>query len=151
MLTKLLSTTQSAGPLLARLALAIVIFPHGAQKAFGWFGGGGFHATMNGFASLGIPAPLAFLAVVAEFPGTLALASGFLTRIAAFGILCNMTVAAILVSGPHGFWMNWYGKQQGEGYEFHLLAIGLALSLIIQGGGALSVDRLLVKRFGPNS
>ncbi len=146
MFAKLLATTNEPTALIARLALAIVIFPHGAQKVFGWFGGGGFQATMQGFGSMGIPAPLAFLAVLAEFPGTLALFLGLLTRVAAFGILCNMTVAATLVSAPNGFFMNWYGTQKGEGYEFHLLAIGLALVALIKGGGAFSLDGVLTTK-----
>lgn len=140
---RLLATDNDLAPLLARLALAIVIFPHGAQKALGWFGGGGFRSAMDGFGSMGIPAPLALLAILAEFAGSIGLALGCLTRVAAFGIGCNMVVAAVMVSAPHGFFMNWYGQQKGEGYEFHILAIGLALTLIIRGGGALSVDRWL--------
>lgn len=141
MLTKLLQTSNTPTLLVSRVALAVVIFPHGAQKVFGWFGGGGFQATMTAFESMGIPTPLAFLAVVAEFPGTLALFLGCLTRVAAFGILCNMIVAALLVSWPHGFFMNWYGNQKGEGYEFHILAVGLALACVMGGGGRWSLDR----------
>lgn len=143
MLQRLLRTENDPAALIARVALGVVIFPHGAQKVLGWFGGGGYEATMAGFGSMGIPAPFAFLAIVSEFAGSLGLVLGCLTRIAAFGILCNMVVAAVMVSAPHGFFMNWYGTQQGEGYEFHLLAIGLALALVIRGGGALSVDRRL--------
>lgn len=146
MLGRLLATDRDPAALAARLALAIVIFPHGAQKVFGWFGGGGFSATMNGFAGMGIPRPLAFLAIMAEFPGTLALLLGLVTRVAAAGIFCNMVVAALLVARPHGFFMNWYGSQQGEGYEFHLLAIGLALVCMIRGGGLLSLDGALARR-----
>lgn len=143
MFAKLLKTDNDPAALIARLSLGLVIFPHGAQKALGWFGGGGYRAAMEGFANMGIPAPLAFLAIVAEFAGALGLFLGCLTRVAAFGVLCNMVVAAVLVSAPHGFFMNWYGRQKGEGYEFHILAAGLALVAIIRGGGALSLDRLI--------
>lgn len=148
MLDRILQTDNSSASLVGRLALGIVIFPHGAQKVLGWFGGGGFDATMQGFASLGIPAPFAFLAVVAEFAGSIGLVLGCLTRVAAFGIGCNMVVAALMVSLPHGFFMNWYGNQKGEGYEFHILAAGLALVLVIRGGGMASVDRWLAARRG---
>lgn len=147
MLPRLLTTSPDPAAPFARVALGVVIFPHGAQKALGWFGGGGFQANMDGFASMGIPIPLAFLAIVAEFAGSIGLVLGCLTRVAAFGVLCNMVVAAVMVSAPHGFFMNWYGTQQGEGYEFHILAIGLALVAIVRGGGAWSVDGLVASRF----
>lgn len=148
-LVRLLDTDNSPASLVARLALGIVIFPHGAQKALGWFGGGGFEANMRGFESMGIPTLLAFLAIVAEFAGSIGLVAGCLTRVAAFGIGCNMVVAALMVSWPHGFFMNWYGQQQGEGFEFHILAVGLALVLVIRGGGMASVDRWLATRKPP--
>lgn len=146
MLLKLLKTDSDYAALFARVALGVVIFPHGAQKALGWFGGGGFQANMHGFTGMGIPAPLAFLAIVAEFAGSMGLVLGCLTRVAAFGVLCNMVVAAVMVSAPHGFFMNWYNKQAGEGYEFHILAIGLALVAIVRGGGAWSVDGVMARR-----
>ena len=146
MLQRLLRTTADPAALVARLALGIVIFPHGAQKAFGWFGGGGFRANLDGFIGMGIPWPLALLAILAESAGSVGLVLGCLTRVAAFGICCNMVVGAALVSAPHGFFMNWYGTQQGEGFEFHLLAVGLALVLMLRGGGALSVDYFLTRR-----
>lgn len=147
MLAKLLTTDSDPAALFARVALGVVIFPHGAQKALGWFGGGGFQANMDGFTSMGIPTPLAFLAIVAEFAGSIGLVLGCLTSVAAFGVLCNMVVAAVMVSAPHGFFMNWYGKQQAEGYEFHILAIGLALVAIVRGGGAWSVDGVVARRW----
>lgn len=140
----LLATNNSIAPLLARLTLAVVIFPHGAQKLLGWFGGNGFSGTMGYFTeSLGIPALFAFLAIVAEFFGPLALLGGVLTRVAAFGIGFTMLVAIFMGHAANGFFMNWYGNQAGEGFEFHLLAIGLALIGVVSGGGALSVDRKL--------
>jgi len=86
------------------------------------------------------------LAIVAEFAGSLGLISGLLTRVAAFGIFCNMLVAAVLVHRPVGFFMNWFGTQQGEGYEFHLLAMALAVAVMIRGGGAASADRALSRQ-----
>jgi putative oxidoreductase len=140
----LFATDASVIQLLLRLTLAIVIFPHGAQKALGWFGGHGFKGTMGFFTGQGFPAPLGLLAIAAEFLGPMGLAIGLLTRVAAFGIACVM-VTAIVAGGhtQHGFFMNWYGNQKGEGFEFHLLAIGIALALILGGGGLGSVDALL--------
>jgi putative oxidoreductase len=139
----LFSTDASVIQLLLRLTLAIVIFPHGAQKALGWFGGYGLKGTMGFFSSMGFPAPLGLLAIAAEFLGPLGLAIGLLTRVAAFGILCVMVTAALTTHTQHGFFMNWSGNQKGEGFEFHLLAIGIALALILGGGGMWSVDALL--------
>ncbi len=96
----------------------MVIFPHGAQKLLGWFRGYGFKGTMGYFTGSGIPAPLALLAIIAEFFGPLGLALGLLTRVAAFGIACVMAGAIFRVHRPHGFFMNWFGNQQGEGFEF---------------------------------
>lgn len=137
-------TGDDVGATVARLALAVTIFPHGAQKALGWFGGYGFSGTMGFFTQqMGIPAPLALLAIAAEFLGPLALVAGFFGRIAAFGIAVTMAVAALTVHLSNGFFMNWFGAQKGEGVEFFILAIGLALVVMIKGSGALSFDRLL--------
>lgn len=147
MFRKLLHTDADPVATLLRLTLGLVIFPHGAQKALGLFGGYGFTGTMGFFTGqLHIPAVFAFLAIAAEFAGSLGLITGLLTRVAAFGVFCNMLVAAVLVHRPVGFFMNWFGTQQGEGYEFHLLAMGLALAVMIRGGGAASADRALSQR-----
>jgi putative oxidoreductase len=127
-----------------RLVLGIVFFAHGAQKMLGWFGGYGFSGTMGFFThQLGIPAVFAFLAISAEFFGGLGLIVGFLGRIAAFGIACNMLVAVAMVHHNFGLFMNWAGTQKGEGFEFHLLALAMLLAVIILGSGALSVDAAL--------
>lgn len=139
----LFKTSDSTAPLIARLTLGIVMFPHGAQKMLGWFGGHGFSGTMGFFTHQGIPAPLAFLAIAAEFLGGLGLILGFLSRIAAFGVLCNMVVAVLTVHLHNGFFMNWAGTNKGEGFEYHLLAIAMALAVMIGGAGAPSVDRAL--------
>lgn len=140
----LCKTNNSFAPTLARLALGIVMFPHGAQKMLGWFGGYGFSGTMHFFTQqMHIPAPLAFLAIMAEFAGSIGLIVGCLSRVAAFGIATNMVVAIMTVHIHNGFFMNWYGNQKGEGFEYHLLAIGLALIVIIYGAGKLSLDALI--------
>ncbi len=136
-------TNDDAGLLIARAMLGIVMIPHGAQKLLGLFGGAGFNASMGYFTSTGIPAPVAFLVIMAESLGALALVLGFFGRFMAFGIGLDMLGAILIVHLPHGFFMNWYGAQAGEGFEYHLLAIALSLVIIIGGSGKLSVDRLL--------
>lgn len=141
---KLLATTNEGTLTLMRLALGVVFFAHGSQKVLGWFGGYGFSGTMNFFTSvMHIPAVFAFLSIMAEFLGGLGLILGFLTRIAAFGIAVDMLVAVMMVHRHVGFFMNWYGSQKGEGCEYHLLAIALAIALMVRGAGALSVDGAL--------
>jgi len=142
----LFKTNNSFAPTLARLTLGIVMFPHGAQKALGLFGGYGFNGTMNFFTQqMHIPAVFAFLAIAAEFLGSLGLITGFLTRIAAFGIAVEMVVAVVMVHAANGFFMNWFGNQKGEGFEYHILTVAVALIVMIYGAGKLSVDALLAK------
>jgi putative oxidoreductase len=143
MIRKLFVTNNDIVPLVLRLTLGLVMFPHGAQKLLGWFGGGGFSATMQGMTSMGLPAVIVFLVIMAESFGALGLITGFLTRFSAFGIGLVMLGAILTAHAKVGFFMNWSGKQAGEGFEYHLLTIGIALALMIRGGGALSVDRLL--------
>ncbi len=143
MIRKLLATNDDILQLILRLTLGIVIFPHGAQKLLGWFGGGGFSATMQGMTSMGLPAVIVFLVIVAEFFGSLGLITGFLTRFSAFGISMVMLGAIFTVHAKVGFFMNWMGQQQGEGFEYHLLVLGIALALMIRGGGRFSIDRAL--------
>src|SRR4030088_2205143 len=146
MFRRLMNTTDDFAITILRLILGVVFFAHGAQKALGWFGGYGFTGTMGFFTQQAhIPAPLAFLAICAEFLGGIGLVLGFLGRVAAFGILCNMLVAVWMVHFKLGFFANWYGVKKGEGYEYHLLAIAIALVLMAKGSGALSPDRALSK------
>ena len=143
----LFQTNNSAAPLIARLVLGVVIFPHGAQKMLGWFGGHGFSATMTSFTEgMHLPAFLAFLVILAEFAGSLGLIVGLLSRVAAFGIAAMLTGAIILGNAANGFFMNWSGKQPGEGFEYHLLGLGLALIVLIYGGGKASLDRAIAGR-----
>ena len=123
-----------------RIALGIVFFAHGAQKALGWFGGHGFKNTVAFFKNMGAPAPLGILVILAEFLGSLGLIVGLLTRVAAFGIFVVMLGAIFLVHYKVGFFMNWFGQQKGEGFEFHLLAVAMAIALMILGAGNLSLD-----------
>jgi putative oxidoreductase len=137
-------TDRSIAPAVLRIGLGLVIFPHGAQKALGWFGGGGLAKTMAYFTDVvHMPALLGVLVIAAEFLGSLMLVLGFFTRLAAFSIGLTMAGAALLVHAPNGFFMNWFGNQAGEGFEFHLLAIAIATALAITGGGRASLDRKL--------
>jgi putative oxidoreductase len=145
---ELLRTPNSAPLALVRLALGLVMFPHGAQKMLGWWGGNGFGPTMGFFEHQGIPALFAFLAIAAEFFGGIGLILGFLSRIAAFGVMCNMLVAIFMVHARNGFFMNWTGKQGGEGFEYHLLAVAMALAIVIGGGGAFSIDHAIANTPG---
>jgi len=145
MFRKVMSTTDDFAVTILRLLLGVVFFAHGAQKLLGWFGGYGFTGTMNFFHALNIPAPLAALAIATEFFGGLGLLVGLLSRIAAFGIACDMVVAVATIHRHFGFFANWYGTQKGEGYEYHILAVAIALAIIIKGSGALSLDRALSK------
>jgi len=142
----LFRTDDSWSLLIARVALGMVMLAHGAQKLLGWFGGNGFSGTMAFFTSQGMPAALAFLVIVSESFGSLGLIVGLLTRVAAFGTAFVMLGAIGMVHWQNGFFMNWFGKQAGEGFEYHLLALGLALGLLIGGGGKASVDRAIAEQ-----
>lgn len=139
-LKKITQTNESYSPLVARLALGIMIFPHGAQKLLGWYGGYGFEGTMQFFTSQGMPYVVALLPIVAEFFGALGLITGLFSRVAAFGVGMTMLVASTMHIS-NGFFMNWFGQQKGEGVEFFILAIGLAISIMISGAGKLSIDK----------
>jgi putative oxidoreductase len=138
----LLATDNSSLLTILRLTLGLVILPHGLQKTVGWFGGYGFTGTMGFFTSVGIPAFLGFLAIAAETAGALALITGLTTRIGAFGIAVTMLVASQMHK-VNGFFMNWSGQQKGEGIEYHILAIAIAVVLMIGGAGRFSLDRWL--------
>jgi putative oxidoreductase len=126
--------------LILRLTMAVVIWPHGAQKALGWFGGPGLAGTVAGMhAHFGIPLPLIYLVVVAEFLGPIALALGILTRLAALGIAIDMVTAAVLAHAQNGFFMNFSGKQPGEGDEFFILLAGIGVALAVAGPGRIAI------------
>lgn len=147
MLRTLLATRRDPAPLVARLVLGIVMFPHGAQHALGWFGGYGFHGTLGWMSgTLGFPAPLAALAIVVEIVAPFALVFGLGGRIAAAGII-GLMLGAASTHVANGFFMNWFGalKPGVEGFEYHVIAIALAAVVAIEGSGALSLDRLLTR------
>lgn len=140
----LLRTSDDLPPALLRFTLAAVMFPHGAQKMLGWFGGGGPSGTVRFFTDvLHLPAFVAVFAIVVEFFGTILLLAGAGTRIAALGFGALMIGAIATVHWPHGFFMNWGGAAGGEGSEYGLLVLGIVAALLVSGGGRWSVDRAL--------
>jgi putative oxidoreductase len=142
-----LRTTDDPGPTVLRLALAVVLFPHGAQHLLGWFGGYGFSGTLHWMTGLGFPAPLAGLAIVTELAAPVALAVGIGTRAAAIGVV-GLMIGAASVHLPNGFFMNWFGQLSAgsEGYEYHILVAAMAAALAITGGGRWSADRIVTRR-----
>jgi len=140
---KLLQTSNEFSLTFCRVILGIVFFAHGAQKVLGWFGGFGFSATVAVFAKFGMPAPLAYFVMFVEFFGGLSMIFGLLSRLGGLGITALMLGAIATVHIHIGFFMNWYGVQKGEGFEYHLLAIALAVLIMVRGAGALSLDRLI--------
>ncbi len=142
----ILKTSNSIGPVFLRLFLALVLFPHGAQKLLGWFGGFGFTGSMQYFTeTVGLPWIVGFVVILIEFFGPLALLIGFAVRFWSLAITAVMT-GVILTHFSAYFFMNWFGTQPTEGMEFFLLAIGMATSLVYSGAGRFSMDAWLMKR-----
>lgn len=141
MFSQLFKTSNSIAPTVVRVMLGFVLLGHGAQKLLGWFGGYGFNGTMGYFTeSVGLPWIIGFLVIVIEFFGSISLILGFATRIWSAAMVILFAGIVVTVHLPNGFFMNWFGNQKGEGYEFFLLAISMAVSLVISGAGRFSVD-----------
>ena len=132
--------------LFARVFLGIVILPHGLQKLLGMFGGSGYDSTVKFFVEGGLPEIVAILIIIGESVGAACLIIGFMGRICALAIITIMTGAILSVHAKYGFFMNWFGTQEGQGYEFHLLAIGLGLAVLFGGSGKLSIDRFITNK-----
>ena len=127
--------------LVIRLTIGLILFPHGAQKLLGLFGGYGFSGTMNFLTNtVQLPWIIAFMVIVIEFFGSLSMIVGFASRIWSILIIILMLGTISTVHLQNGFFMNWAGNQKGEGFEYHLLMIGLAIAAIIDGSGKYSVD-----------
>lgn len=143
---KLFNTSDSWTMTIIRSILGLVIFPHGAQKLLGWFGGYGFNGTMNFFTgTVGLPWIIGFLVIMIEFFGSLALIVGFGTRIIAASYIA-LAIGIMFTSHiQNGFFINWYGNQAGEGFEYFILWIGMSIPLFLDGGGKYAADRLLLK------
>ena len=142
-LNKLIKTQNDFVGLVLRVTLGVAMFPHGAQKAFGWFGGFGLSGTLEFFGSLGIPVWLGVPVIAAELLGSVALVVGLFGRVAALAVAAVMFGAVVTVHLPNGFFMNWSGAQAGEGFEYHLLVLPLTAVLALNGSGAFSIDRWL--------
>ena len=138
---------ENGSALLARLILGIVLFPHGAQKLLGWFGGYGFKGSMDFLTgTAGLPWIVALLVILIEFFGSLFLIFGFATRLAAFCIIVEFIGVVLSTHIHNGFFMNWYAvPQKGEGLEYFILLFGLAIIVLINGGGKASVDSVIAK------
>ena len=146
MLRNLLRTPDDKVLTLLRVVLAIVVFPHGAQKMLGWFGGFGPAGTIGFLTTqMHIPYAIALLVFVGEFFAPIALFFGFLGRLAALAIAIDFTTVALKAHVQNGFFMNWGGQTRGEGYEFFILVVAMAIALVARGSGALSIDRLLTR------
>jgi len=130
--------------LIARMAIGGVMLPHGLQKTLGWFGGYGFAGTMKFFTGImHIPGVLAGAAILSESVGAVLLIAGAATRLAATAVAAVMIVAVATTHWETGFFMNWFGNQKGEGFEFHLLMLALCVVSFALGGGMASVDGLI--------
>lgn len=146
MFRDLLRTPDDKAVTLLRIVLAVVVFPHGAQKMLGWFGGFGPAGTLGFLTTqMHIPYPIALLVFVGEFFAPIALFFGLFGRLASLAIAIDFTTVALKAHVQNGFFMNWGGQPHGEGYEFFILAVGIAVALVIKGSGALSIDRLIVR------
>jgi putative oxidoreductase len=146
LIQRLTVTQPEIAPFILRVVFAIVLLPHGIQKLIGGLGGYGFSASMHHLTvEAGLPSLIAFLVIFLEFFGSLFILFGFFTRlIAVAGII--LFIGMIVTNHlQFGFFMNWFGNQKGEGFEYHLLAIGLLLSLIVTGAGKASIDALINK------
>jgi putative oxidoreductase len=144
LLRRVLVTEGDWGAMVARVALGGVMLPHGAQKLLGWFGGYGFQTTMGFLTTqVGLPYPIALLVILIESIGALCLVLGLAGRVMAAGVAAVMVGAVATTHLSNGLFMNWAGSQKGEGFEFHILAIALALVVMLRGSGAASVDRAL--------
>lgn len=143
----IIQTKVNYSVFISRVVLGLVLFPHGAQSMLGWYGGSGFASTMSYLTSImDLPHLVAVLVISLQFFGSLMLIAGLLSRPVALGIACMFIGMIITVHLPHGFFMNWFGTQSGEGYEYHLLVIGLCALPVIEGSGSISLDRLLMKK-----
>lgn len=142
----LVRTDRDALLTVLRVTLGVVMFPHAAQKAFGWFGGYGLEGTM-GFLTggAGLPWLVAALVIAFELGGSVALITGALGRLGAAAIATVMVGAVLTTHLQNGFFMNWSGAQAGEGFEYHLLALAMAAVIMVRGSGAFSVDRSLAR------
>lgn len=149
LLQSLIKTEKDLGPLILRIVLGVVIFGHGAQKLFGIWGGHGVQWTLEAWQQWwGVPHFLTFMVILTESFGAILLILGLGTRLWAFLIGIIMLVAIYLLHWQAGFYMNWYAQPNtGEGFEYHLLVLGMVAVLVRKGGGKWSLDDILSHKF----
>jgi len=144
---KILSTNNDWTGLITRLTIGLILLPHGAQKMLGIFGGYGFNGTMGFFTgTLHLPWLIGFLVIIIEFIGSVALVAGIGSRVWSAAIIILMIGIIFTSHIDNGFFMNWFGNQKGEGFEYHLLVIGLSLATLVNGSGKFSLDGLISKK-----
>ena len=122
-----------------RVVAGIIIFPNGMQKIFGWFEGPGTRGTIEQLKVRKIPAFIAWLVILGQSLGSIALIIGFLGRIAAAGNFLIFT-GALIVHSPEGWSMNWFGKKKGEGIEYFVMLLSMLIIIVVKGSGPLSID-----------
>jgi putative oxidoreductase len=142
-----LATHDTWSLTILRVFLGLVMLPHGAQKLFGWFGGTGPAAFMQYFENVsGLPGWLGWLVIIIEIVGAFCLLLGFWVRLWGLAFLGLFTGIILALQLPNGFFMNWSGNQSGEGYEYHLLVIGMAWALAVGGAGKCSIDQRMASQ-----
>ena len=149
MIKTLLQTDSDYAYTFLRIIAGIIVFPYGMQKLFGWFSAPGFGAagikgSLEQLAARNIPKFIAWLIIIGQSFGSIALMSGFLGRIAAGGLFIIFT-GALIVHLPDGWTLNWFGSKKGEGIEYFVLLLSLLLVIVLKGSGALSVDLWLTR------
>ena len=145
MIEKLLHTDSDYAWTFVRIIAGVIVFPYGMQKLFGWFGGPGIHGTLKDLGFRRIPRSIAWLIIIGQSFGSVAIVSGFLSRVAAGGLFV-IFIGALIVHWHDGWMMNWYGRKNGEGIEYFVMLVSLLLLVIVKGGGALSVDLWLTRK-----
>jgi putative oxidoreductase len=148
MIVKLLHTDSDYAWTFLRFIAGLIVFPYGMQKLFGWFGGPGIDSTLKELGYHRIPRAIAWLIIIGQFFGSVAILSGILSRGAAGGLFV-IFIGALIVHSHDGWMMNWFGKKDGEGIEYFIMLLSLLLLLILKGGGALSVDLWLTRKMTP--
>lgn len=148
MFQKIINTKDDISPFVIRVTLGIVMFAHGSQKMLGWFSDHGATWTVEMWQKWwGFPPAITWAVIFGEFFGPIFMVFGFCTRIMACITTAIMIGAMYFVTFKWGFYMNWYTEStRGEGYEYHILVLGICLALFIKGSGKYSIDRALMKR-----
>lgn len=144
LILNLIKTNDGWVVAIARAVLGVIMFAHGAQKLLGWYGGPGFAKTVQNLTTdVQLAKPATVLVILAEFFAGLGLIVGLFSRLAATGVLATMVGAIVTVNYAYGLFMNWMGEKKGNGFEYHLLAIALAVIVVAKRGGAFSLDRAM--------